>query len=79
MIDGNLAMANALEFNSEKEEQGAYEHHLKTKKGYKEYRDTIHGFIALGRGKTMAWMLIRNKCHELKLEVPTLDKIVEVE
>jgi len=44
----------------------------------KLYRDTIHGFKALASSKNGAWMLIRNKCHQLKLEVPTFDKIEEV-
>lgn len=78
-MDGNLAMANLFEFNSEKEEQEAYEYFLKSKKGYREFKDTIHGFTALGKSKNTAWMLIRNKCHELNLEVPTMDKIVEAE
>lgn len=43
----------------------------------KYYKDTIHGFTAYCSSRQGAWMLIRNKCHELKLEVPTLDKIVE--
>lgn len=40
------------------------------------YKDSIHGFEAISNSKTGAWMLIRNKCHELGLEVPTLDKII---
>jgi hypothetical protein len=43
----------------------------------KLWKDTIHGFIVKCRSKSMAWALIRNKCHELKLEVPTFDRIVE--
>ena len=39
------------------------------------YKDSLHGFEALASSKTSAWMLIRNKCHELGLEVPTIDKI----
>lgn len=42
----------------------------------KIYKDSIHGFEAVSNSKTGAWMLIRNKCHELGLEVPTLDKII---
>lgn len=41
------------------------------------WTDTIHGFIAKCDTRSMAWMLIRNKCHEEGLEVPTLDKIVK--
>lgn len=41
------------------------------------WKDTVHGFIAVCKSKTVAWGLIRNKCHELKLEVPTLDKIIQ--
>ena len=36
----------------------------------KKYFDTIHGFVAEATSKQMAWMLIRNKCHELKKEFP---------
>lgn len=43
----------------------------------KLWKDTIHGFTAKCRSKSMAWSLIRNKCHAFNLEVPTLDKIVE--
>ena len=45
----------------------------------KIFKDLIHGFTAKSKSKNTAWMLIRNKCHELKLEVPTFDKIIEVE
>lgn len=41
----------------------------------KKYFDKIHGFTAEATSKQMAWMLIRNKCHELKKEVPKIDKI----
>ena len=44
----------------------------------KSYRDLVHGMMALARSKTGAWMLIRAKCYELNIEVPTYDKIVEV-
>jgi len=37
--------------------------------------DTLHGFTAEALSKHIAWGLIRNKCHELKKEVPTIDKI----
>lgn len=43
----------------------------------KLYKDTIHGFTAMAGSKNGAWMLIRSKCKELGLEVPTFDKIVE--
>ena len=43
----------------------------------KFWKDTIHGFTANCKSKSAAWALIRNKCHELKIEVPTFDKIVE--
>lgn len=39
------------------------------------YRDTIHGHTAAATSQSMAWALIRNKCHEDKTEVPTWDKI----
>ena len=42
----------------------------------KKYYDTMYGFVAEATSKQMAWMLIRNKCHELKKEVPTIDKII---
>ena len=41
----------------------------------KIYKDSLHGFEAKSNSKTAAWMLIRNKCHELRLEVPTIDKV----
>lgn len=41
----------------------------------KKYKDTLHGFTAFASSSIMAWALIRNKCHEQKLEVPTLDRI----
>jgi len=41
----------------------------------KIYTDSLHGFEAKSNSKTSAWMLIRNKCHELGLEVPTIDKV----
>lgn len=43
-----------------------------------KYKDTIHGFTAKAMSKTMAQMLIRNKCKELKSEVPTLEKIKKI-
>ena len=45
-------------------------------KKLKLYKDTIHGLTAYAPSASMAWMLIRGKCHELKIEVPTMDKIV---
>ena len=44
----------------------------------KMYMDKIHGFIAHSINRHGAWILIRNKCHELELEVPTIDKIVRI-
>ncbi len=44
----------------------------------KLYKDTIHGLTAVAGSRTTAWMLIRNKCKELGLEVPTIDKIIQV-
>lgn len=44
----------------------------------KMYIDKVHGNIVHAKNRTMAWMLIRNKCHELELEVPTIDKIVRI-
>lgn len=41
----------------------------------KQFTDTLHGLEAFAKSKIMAWMLIRDKCRELKLKVPTLDKI----
>lgn len=46
---------------------------------WKTYKDTIHGFTAKGLSRQTAWGLIRNKCHELKLQVPMLNEIVEVD
>lgn len=42
------------------------------------FKDTLHGFKAKCEFRNTAWMLIRAKCLELKLEVPTFDKIEEV-
>jgi hypothetical protein len=44
----------------------------------KLFKDTIHGFTAKSIGKNGAWVLIRAKCKQMGLEVPTFDKIVEV-
>lgn len=41
----------------------------------KIYKDSLHGFEAKSISKTGAWMLIRNKCHELGLKVPMLNQI----
>lgn len=40
-----------------------------------EWVDTMYGYTANAKSKMAAWMLIRNKCHEMKLEVPTVDQI----
>lgn len=37
--------------------------------------DTLYGYTAHAKSKMAAWMLIRNKCHEMKLEVPKFDQI----
>lgn len=47
-------------------------------KDAKLWTDTIHGLKAECRSKTTAWQLIRGYCHENGLEVPTFDKIIEV-
>lgn len=39
------------------------------------YKDSLHGFEAKSNSKTSAWMLIRNKCHELGLQVPMINQI----
>lgn len=39
------------------------------------YKDEMYGYTAVGASKNIAWMIIRNKCHELKKQVPTFDKI----
>ena len=46
------------------------------KKEQKLYIDAIHGFTAYSISKAGAWMLIRSKCHELGLKVPTQDEII---
>jgi len=46
------------------------------KREHNLYRDTIHGFTAYSISKAGAWMLIRSKCHELGLKVPTQDEII---
>lgn len=43
------------------------------------WKDTIHGFKANARSKTIAWALIRNKCYQLKLKVPMLNEIIKTE
>lgn len=42
------------------------------------FKDEIHGFTTKCGSEKIAWALIRNKCHDLKLQVPTLDQIVEI-
>jgi hypothetical protein len=44
----------------------------------KLYKDLLHGFHARCSNKVEAWGLIRGKCHDEGLEVPTLDMIVEI-
>ena len=44
-------------------------------KNNKEFTDEIHGFKVRAISKVAAWMIIRNKCHELNIKVPTIDKI----
>jgi len=41
----------------------------------KLYRYKYMDIYAWASSASMAWMLIRNKCHELNISVPTLDKI----
>jgi hypothetical protein len=41
----------------------------------KLFKDKIHAITAMAPSSMMAWMLIRNECHERKIEIPTLDKI----
>lgn len=48
------------------------------KKEPKMYMDKIHGFKVYSVSRTSAWGIIRNKCHELGLEVPTIDEIVKL-
>jgi hypothetical protein len=38
--------------------------------GWKLYRDELYGYQAAARGRSMAWALIRNKCYEMKKEIP---------
>lgn len=42
------------------------------------WEDEIYGFTAIASSQTMAWQLIRNKCHEENLKVPTQDKINQI-
>lgn len=42
------------------------------------YTDSIHGIQAAAPTRSMAWALIRNECHSKQIEVPTMDKIIEV-
>jgi len=43
------------------------------------YIDPIHGITAVANSKTGAWQLIRNKCYEMNLEVPTFEQIKKFE
>ncbi len=43
---------------------------------YDLYKDELHGFTAAAPSISMAWALIRNKCHQEKIQVPTMDKII---
>lgn len=44
----------------------------------KLYRDIIHGFQAKAQNKSIAWFMIRNKCKELNIIIPSIDKIEEI-
>lgn len=44
---------------------------------YRYFRDTIHHYRVYAMSKTAAWMLIRNKCRLLNIQVPTFDQIEE--
>jgi len=43
------------------------------------YIDDLHGLTAVAISKNGAWQLIRNKCHEMGLTVPTLDQVKKFE
>lgn len=45
----------------------------------KYYKDTINGILAFAPSRSMAWQLIRNKCHQFRLQVPTIDQVIEVD
>ncbi|PTX14481.1 hypothetical protein C8N40_111146 [Pontibacter mucosus] len=40
--------------------------------------DTLHGFTAKSRSLAGAWMLIRNKCVEQQLRIPTYNQVKEI-
>lgn len=44
----------------------------------KFYEDTLHGFNVYASNRTMAWMQIRNMCHEKNLQVPNIMQIKEI-
>jgi hypothetical protein len=48
--------------------------HMKGKKQTWRYQL----ITAEATNKAMAWMLIRSRCHELKIDVPTIDKITRI-
>ena len=39
------------------------------------YKDKIHQIAVVSSNSAMAWALIRNKCHELAIEVPSMDQV----
>lgn len=45
---------------------------------YYLFSDDVYGFTAISSSKTMAWQMIRNKCSENNLKVPTFDKIKKI-
>lgn len=40
------------------------------------WKDTVYGYRAQASSRITAFMLIRNKCHEMKQEPPTLDQVI---
>lgn len=64
-------------FDRVKHEPTPYNLNINPMKTPKLYKDKLHGFTAHSLSKTGAWMLIRSKCHELGLQVPTQDQIVK--
>jgi len=43
------------------------------------WKDTIHGFIAESSCRTVAWAIIRKKCKELNLIMPSINNVVEID
>lgn len=43
------------------------------------YIDDLHGITTVSISKTGAWQLIRNKCHEIGLDIPKFNQVKKFE